>query len=1060
MTHPHRFTQGKILAGIRTASRPKSLASNLLMGGAVFALSGSLATSVFAQEALEEILVTGSRISRTTMDTPTPVSTIQAGELSAMAPGNLIEGLSQLPVFYGNQTQEQVNGGQNSGGSNVNMRGAGNNRTLTLLNGRRVVPSNRFGAVDVNVFPEDLLRTVESVTGGASASYGTDAVAGVVNFLLDTDYVGLKTHAQTGMTEYGDGRTWETGAAFGHDFGNGLHVLGSFSAYDQAKISSFGALQDRDYLMQRARITNPDANGPTDIIRAYVSPTNFTNTGVMIDTTRPALNRMVFQPDGSVKAMTFSGIGAMNTGCLCQAEPTQTYGVNGDDEINNSFRRYNGFLYADYDVTENLTLFGQAIWADNSASDQRESIPLLSAWQGRIYADNAFLQPAVSQLITASTPAASQFVGYGVFLPNTPDTVLGESRQDTNNEMYSLTGGFNGEVSADGFFNGWDYNGYYQYGKNVQDFVCDNCVRVDRLQFAMDAVRNPVSGQPICRVNLPQFTVPVSNGGNGGLFSNCAPINTFGGVQNISKAAAAYVMDRDGKIARQWTTQRVMEFVMNGDVWDGIGAGAWGMAFGASYRKEILDQLTIDPSDEFPAQIDGTLLSNQGIAPAGLRGVVPQGNTSVKGYTGIPGLRFVPAGFLGDANSSSVLFSSLRAIEGGFTVKELFTELNMPLIEGAQLADSVEANVSARWADYSGSGEIWAWKFGLNWTINDEWRVRATQSRDVRAASLRERFDQTRGGINVTNPWDNSNLVAAASLSGGNPNVTPEEADTITAGVVFQPSFLDGFSVSLDWYSIDIAGALAQLTAQNIVNSCRRGDLSLCQYVISGNGSVTDPLANTFRPIDRVESIFINLQNQTIEGMDLEATYVRDVDFMQAGGAESLAFRVLASNLAENSIQTPGGVVDDRAGQIGGFGFADYKVNFNVTYSNGPYSAFLQARWIDGGLLDRTYLESSTAVLAAARPAGSILALCSTGARVCTIDDNSVPSMTYVDLRVAGRFGSEENLEVYGNINNMLDRNPNVTPGAIGRTGVGLGVNSSLYDILGRRYTVGVNYEF
>ena len=122
-----------------------------------------------------------------TMAPPPPVRN-SGGYLSNMAPGNLIDGLSQMPMFYNNATPESTVGGQNSGGSNVNLRGAGARRTLTLLNGRRLVSSNRFGSVDINVVPEELLRSVESVTGGASASYGTDAVAGVVNFLLDTDY--------------------------------------------------------------------------------------------------------------------------------------------------------------------------------------------------------------------------------------------------------------------------------------------------------------------------------------------------------------------------------------------------------------------------------------------------------------------------------------------------------------------------------------------------------------------------------------------------------------------------------------------------------------------------------------------------------------------------------------------------------------------------------------------------------------------------------------------------------------------------------------------------------
>ena len=165
------------------------------------ALSIGAIGAVHAQEVGEEIIVTGSRVQRTTMDTPTPMTVMTGAELQNAAPANLIDGLNQMPQFFANQTPEQVNGGQNSGGSNVNLRGGGANRTLTLLNGRRIVSSNRFGTPDVSMFPEDLLRSVETVTGGASASYGTDAVAGVVNFLLDTDFEGFKTRGQAGVTE-------------------------------------------------------------------------------------------------------------------------------------------------------------------------------------------------------------------------------------------------------------------------------------------------------------------------------------------------------------------------------------------------------------------------------------------------------------------------------------------------------------------------------------------------------------------------------------------------------------------------------------------------------------------------------------------------------------------------------------------------------------------------------------------------------------------------------------------------------------------------------------------
>jgi len=417
----------------------------------------------------------------------------------------------------------------------------------------------------------------------------------------------------------------------------------------------------------------------------------------------------------------------------------------------------------------------------------------------------------------------------------------------------------------------------------------------------------------------------------------------------------------------------------------------------------------------------------------------------------------LPAGYLGDANSSSVLFSSLRELGGSYNVKEAFAEFNIPLINGVRFIESLDTSVAARWADYEGSGDIWAWKLGLNWTINDEWRVRGTSSRDVRAASLRERYDQTRGGINVRNPWDNNNIVSAGSLSGGNASVQPEEADTLTAGIVFQPEWLDGFQTSVDWYNIDISDAIAQLQNQNIVDGCRNGDITLCQYVITPNGPVTNPASNDFRQIDRVEALFINLANQRIGGVDWEMRYRTDINLI-GGGAETLSWRFLYSYLEENSIKNPGSYRDDRAGQVGtGFSLPQNKVTTAITYSNGPFTSFLQARWIDGGLLDRTFMESTGPVPAAARPLGSPLLLC--GTSVCTIDDNSVPSVTYWDARIANTFGEDDNLEVYFNVNNLTDKEPPLTPGTVGRVGVGVGI-SSLHDLLGRRYTVGMNYEF
>jgi len=523
---------------------------------------------------------------------------------------------------------------------------------------------------------------------------------------------------------------------------------------------------------------------------------------------------------------------------------------------------------------------------------------------------------------------------------------------------------------------------------------------------------------------------------NPAVFGDCVPMNIFGGLGNLTPAAVNYIVD-DYKVAMQDTTQDFVEFVMTGDLWDGWGAGAVSGAFGASYRSEDLVQSTPDPTDEYPATPSGVLLETLGVVPAGYRGLVedhllPGG---LANPANIHGIRNVPAGFRGDANSSSITFSSLRAISGGYDVRDVFGELNIPIASDAGWANQFDISTAIRWADYSGSGEIWAGKLGINWQVTDSVRLRATQSRDVRAATLRERFDQTRGGVTVNDPQKGGASISTASFSGGNPNVNPEKADTTTAGIVFQPKGVDGLSVSLDWYNIDINDAIAQLASQAVVNGCVPPAItSLCEYVIR------DPISND---IVRVDNLFINLQRQVIEGADLELTY-RFGNF---------ALRTLATHLSENSVQSPGGLPDDRAGDIGGAnaGLPDTKVTANLSWDKGPFSLFVQERYIGGGKLDRFLIEGDRTLIAQ-------LGLPST---YSTIDDNSIPSTYYTDLGVRYAFGRDDAWEIFGNINNLLDQEPRATAQILGRAGVNeFNQSALLYDILGRTMTVGARLSF
>jgi iron complex outermembrane receptor protein len=1012
------------------------------------AVAMSISGPALAQEdPISEVTVTGSRIAQAPgMATATPVTSVVADELKQLAPTNLIESLTALPVFSANTNQQQALGGQNSGGSNVNLHGAGANRTLTLLDGRRLVSSNRFGTVDVNSLPDMLLNNVETVTGGASASYGTDAVAGVVNFKLDTRFEGLKAKIQRGTTDRHDGDSEEYGLAIGHGFfDDRAHFIGSLQYANQDSISDVEGIRSRPWLRQEGRVTNPNTAGPSFLRRPYVVPTNFTTRGMFIEpavtaggVTTPAnaaLNRMVFNSSGtSLSPLPFYGVGARDGGCLCQSLPGQDLtpnGVSSDDEVAVGFRRVNGFARLGFDVTDNLEVFAQGLWAKNSANQRRESVALVSAnvWQGRVFADNAYLPANVANLIATTTPASRATVANGgvryadmsVFIPDNEFNAIGDTRQITSNAMSSVTLGFKAR-----FADRWTMDGFIQQGRNRQDFDTVNGIRVDRLFVAMDAVRDP-NGNIVCRASLP------SNDPNG-YFRDCAPINLFGGAGTVTPEAARYIRD-DYKVASQWIEQTVGELAVSGDLGFGLPAGTISSAFGVSYREDKLDQRTVDPADEFPATLDGRLLSSLGLQAAGLRGIVPQQGcaTLSNGSFGVPGLRFVPNSYCGDGNSSSVQFSSLRTIGGESDVKEAFTEFQIPLLKDLPFVQRLETNLAARWADYSGSGNVWAYKGGLSWEVDDQIRVRATRSRDVRAANLRDRFDQTRGGFTVTDRFFTpARTVSGTSFSGGNPDVAPEKADTTTVGIVFQPSFLTGFQASVDWWNIDISDAITQLTSQQLVDRCVAGDASLCQYVIrAGNNDII-----------QIDSLFINLNNQKIEGVDIELGYRRGVELL-GGGPENVSLRLFGTRLMHNVTQAPGGTPDEQVGQIATVGLPKWKATGILTYANGPVSSSVIGRFVGAGILDRTLRESATAI-----------------AGVTTIDNNQVGSAFYTDLTLNFSPPAFEGLRVYGTAQNVLDHAPPQTPGAIGRTGIADTAGGAIHDQLGRRYTVGVEYKF
>src|SRR5688572_1338486 len=243
------------------------------LAAAIIAALGSAQVVVYAQETtdvaqgatdtLEEIVVTGSRLRTSGMDMPNPVSVVTQDEISIVAPTNLIEGLAELPQFNLSSTTQNPSAFFTSDGAgSLNLRGLNSKRTLQLLNGRRVVQSTIFGGPDINLFPSSVIRSIETVTGGATAAYGTDAVAGAVNFILDTDYEGFSANVSGGANDNGDGDHYEASFEAGFALGEKTHLLVSLEKNEQDPI--WGAqIYDYDWYRARALVNSPAAGAGT-----------------------------------------------------------------------------------------------------------------------------------------------------------------------------------------------------------------------------------------------------------------------------------------------------------------------------------------------------------------------------------------------------------------------------------------------------------------------------------------------------------------------------------------------------------------------------------------------------------------------------------------------------------------------------------------------------------------------------------------------------------------------------------------------------------------------------
>jgi iron complex outermembrane receptor protein len=1008
---------------------------HLAMASLLAAGMASPLTMAAEEEALEEIQITGSRIrATTTMTQPTPVTTVTQAELSSLNPAStMAEQLDQLPQFFNTQTAQR--GGTTfttASGSFLNLRNMGTQRTLVLLDGSRVIPADAGGATNIDNFPTALMQRVDVITGGASAAYGADALAGVVNFVLNREFEGLTTRVSTGITERMDGENWNVSVAGGTSFmEDRLHVVGSF---ESRYIDQIVADPDRlDNWEDWGLVQNPawvSATATPNVPRRITVPHVFGNVGSPTGTiTTPgfAYTNYAFTNDGkSVRPYNFgqysNSFTATQSGGPEYRDFTDAFarGPDGNEVVQRSF-----FGAVKYDLSENLSVRAQAIAGrtESNAFGLRSqmSIPGIS-YAYTLFVDNPYLPQEVRNAMIASNRQSITVEKRGQMRsPGRLDAYDNRGNRDIS-QMESATVGFDWDIDGN-----WQMTGNYQVGQSKVQTGSLNIPRIDEFYLSIDAVRN-TAGEIVCNIStvnpteaqlaafmagkrLPSPLSPLGVTANSPVgpldAAGCRPQNILGSG-NVSQAAIDYFTDEEKKSIREMD-QDFAEILVSGDVYQGWGAGPIGAAFGLTYRSEEVVQYTL------PAFGERGMLN----APA-------------------LGIRGIPTGFAGPANRTLHAFTGPSVGVGKNSVREAYGELNIPVWEFAT-GQTISTNLGYRKSDYATSGIVDSWKIGLDVQVIEDLRWRFTKSRDVREPNLSERYFTGAGGGTINDPaFGGAVNNSLTILPSPNPGLQTEQGDTITTGLVYQPTFaewIDGVQLAVDWYEIDLDKSIGLYGGQAIVNDCY-----LLQDAFACSLVRRDPVTNVVQQILNVQT---NSGGAQTRGVDLELQYTAEPNFF-GDTEESLTMRAMAGWLGERSTTSAAGIYTNFVERIstpeltglatvnyniGDYGFMLQSIYYDSTLSNGNNEALTgpNSNWVEGR----------------------------------DVDDNTIASQTIFNAAIS--YGRETarggDWLLTFNINNMFDRDPPIIASAGFGGGSGQALSNS-HDQFGRRYQLSLNMNF
>lgn len=901
------------MSALGSARRGTAFLSALLASSAFVAIAGveparaqeaeAASPADNSASALSEVVVTGTRIRSTGFTAPTPTQVLGQADLERAAQPNIFTAIVQLPSLQGSSGATtgtfSTSSGQ-QGLSSFSLRGLGTIRTLTLLDGQRVVPANVTGVPDISMFPQLLVERVDVVTGGASASYGSDAVGGVVNFVTNKRFVGLKTNFMTGVTTYGDNHQWLAQAAAGKSFlDDRLHVQisGEYDWEEGVPAGGFGedAPGSRDWYTTATLVNRGVTNdgSPQYLYREHAQAYQYAKYGLI---SAGPLQGTAFDQAGNPFQFQYGGGGVPSRAANGAVSGCYTNGgfcVGGDlsgnvgigTSLQSRLERMNAYTRVGFDLDANNEIYATFNAARVETSNQPN--PGAATTNLTMSCANPYLPASV---VAACANAGITTFSYGLSNALLPRNI---SVHPTRTQ-YRLVVGANGKFDVMG--KNWVYDAYYTHGRNTTNIHVRDILLMPRYRAAIQATT--VGGQIVC-------ADPVARA------SGCVPINIFGG-QRPTEAALAYITPKNGPYQHSVQKQDVVSINFSGDTF-ALPAGPVSLAFGAEYRKEQY-------------YVEGD----------------PYGD----GNTDSPNNADYPADPVLNPSGANWFAGNYHSGAGEYSVKEAYAEVNVPLVD-SDATGRANLNMAGRWTDYSTSGTVYTWKVGATWdTPVEGLRLRAVTSRDVRAPNLSELYAApvVTTMPNFTNPFTGGALTVLQNVV-GNPDLKPEIAKNATLGVVLSnPPWLPGFSVSVDWYNIVLNGGISSLSAQQVVNFCFAGLQQFC-----GAFNFAPPQGTAF-----VNSQTFNLSSIKTNGFDIESSYRFELPSVPG----RFTLRALATNTRKfvTNPGIPGAVATDSAGQNSG-ATPDWKLLAIQTWETDRFSFSVQERWFSDGRFGNTTTE-------------------------------------------------------------------------------------------------------